>query len=202
MRNKLHELPSSTRGWWRLANFLGGKRSKSSRVQALKSSTGDWARPPAEKAELLADTFAAKSVLPDKSANEYSAIPSTALGPDVFLPIRTKDVRRVLQKLKEDSATGPDGVATRVLKNCADGLALPLAIILRQMLACGCWPNVWREHWVVPLYKKKARSDPGNYRGVHLTSQLSKAAERILGNHFQRFLKQSQAHINRSWSLD
>ena len=200
MRKKLHELPSSTRGWWRLANFLGGKRSKSSRVQALKSSTGDWARSPAEKAELLADTFAAKSVLPDISANEYSAIPSTALGPDVFLPIRTKDVRRVLQKLKEDSATGPDGVATRVLKNCADGLALPLAIILRQMLACGCWPTVWREHWVVPLYKKKARSDPGNYRGVHLTSQLSKAAERILGNHFQRFLEQSQAYGPRQFA--
>ena len=87
-----------------------------------------------------------------------------------------------------NSATDPDGVATGVLKTCADALALPIAILLRQMLACGCWPTIWREHLVIPLYKKKARSDPTNYKGVHVTSQLSKVAERILGNHFQRFL--------------
>ena len=147
-------MPSSTRGWWRLANVLGGKRSKSLRVQVLKNSTGEWARSPAEKAELLARTSAAKFVLPDIMENAYSATPSTAFCPNVFLPIRTKDVRRVLQKIKVDSTTGPDGVATRVLETCADALALPIAILLRQMLACGCWPTIWREHWVVPRYKK------------------------------------------------
>ena len=31
------------------------------------------------------------------------------------------------------------------------------------------------------LYKKKAAFDPRNYRGVHLSAQLSKAVERLLG---------------------
>ena len=36
-------------------------------------------------------------------------------------------------------------------------------------------------HWIVPIYKTKAIFQPGNYRGVHLTAQLSKVMERFLG---------------------
>ena len=39
---------------------------------------------------------------------------------------------------------------------------------------------MWLIHWIVPIYKKKAKSNPKNYRGVHLTAQLSKAMERLL----------------------
>ena len=64
-------MQSSTRGWWRLANVLGGKRPKSSRVQALKNSTSEWARSPAGKAELLAYTFTANFTLSDILENDY-----------------------------------------------------------------------------------------------------------------------------------
>jgi hypothetical protein len=50
-----------------------------------------------------------------------------------------------------------------------------------QILETGKWPNLWLRHWIVPLHKKKAVFQPGNYRGVHLTAQLSKATERLLG---------------------
>ena len=39
-------------------------------------------------------------------------------------------------------------------------------------------------HWMVPLYKKNSVYDARNYRGIHLTSQLSKAAERVLASLF------------------
>ena len=32
------------------------------------------------------------------------------------------------------------------------------------------------------IHKKKSKSDPDNYRGVHLTTQLSKVVERIMGS--------------------
>ena len=48
--------------------------------------------------------------------------------------------------------------------------------------------------FIFPLYKKKSKSDPHNYRGIHLTSQVSKVAERVLGNLFQRFLLASGAY--------
>ena len=35
-------------------------------------------------------------------------------------------------------------------------------------------------HWIAPIYKKKEVFQSGNYRGVHLTAQISKAMERFL----------------------
>ena len=46
------------------------------------------------------------------------------------------------------------------------------------------WPSCWCEHWIFPLHKRHALSDPDNYRGLHLTSQLSKAAERLIRDLF------------------
>ena len=48
------------------------------------------------------------------------------------------------------------------------------------IIASGIWPDIWLQHWVVPLHKKKSVYDPKNYRGIHLTAQLSKVVERLL----------------------
>ena len=86
----------------------------------------------------------------------------------------------MLEELDADSGTGPDGIATRFLKTCAPELSIPTAKLVRRIVSLGQWPAVWTEHWLMPLYKKKAVSDPCNYRAVNLTSQMSRAVERIL----------------------
>ena len=55
---------------------------------------------------------------------------------------------------------------------------------MRLILSSGKWPELWKIHWIFPLHKRKSRSAPGNYRGIHLTCQMSKVAERFLGNLF------------------
>ena len=99
-----------------------------------------------------------------------------------------------MKKLQEDNATGPDGIAARVLKRCAPALKIPLAIICRAVLSAGVWPRIWKHHWIFPIHKKKARSDPSNYRGVHLTAQASKVVERVLGSFLKPFLEQTGAY--------
>ena len=44
------------------------------------------------------------------------------------------------------------------------------------------------------LHKQRARSDPNNYRGIHLTAQLSKAMERLMARQFQPYLEASLAY--------
>lgn len=68
----------------------------------------------------------------------------------------------------------------RVLKLCARELSLPLAKLIRRILEQGRWPAAWTEHWLMPLHKRKAVSDPVNYRAINLTAQVSKAVERFL----------------------
>ena len=92
-----------------------------------------------------------------------------------------------LRALRAEAATGPDLVPTRVLQGCSKELALPLHKVATKALHSGRWPKAWLEHWILPLYKKKAVWAPGNYRGVHLTSQVGKAAERLLRTGFADF---------------
>ena len=51
----------------------------------------------------------------------------------------------------------------------------------RRILETGAWPRTWCFHWIMPLHKRASLHDPANYRGIQLTSQLSKCLERILG---------------------
>ena len=50
------------------------------------------------------------------------------------------------------------------------------------------------------LHKKKSPSDPDNYREVHLTSQISKAVERLLGQLFAPFLLKTVAYGPRQFA--
>ena len=184
MKTELQNLPSSSKKLWKLSSALQGKSSSSSSVPPLLRADKTWARTAKERAELLADTFLSKSALPAVTTNEYTALNPEHFGDASFLPVRTRDVERFLNKLRRDSATGPDGIAAAFLKRCASALARPLALLIRKMLTSGTWPAVWRFHRIVPLYKRKAKSDAANYRGVHLTAQLSKVVERIVGRMF------------------
>ena len=105
---------------------------------------------------------------------------------------------RFLSGLKEDKATGPDEVPARILKHCAQCLALPVTLIARFILDSGDWP--WRTHWLAPIYKKKAVSNPGNYRGVHLTSHIGKTVERCTGTVLLPFFEATDAFGDRQFA--
>ena len=95
-----------------------------------------------------------------------------------------EDAAKTLGALKIDSATGPDLLPVRILKECAVQLAKPFRLLATLILQYKTWQRPWMEHWIVPLYKKGASFVPGNYRGIHLTPQISKAMERFIGSMF------------------
>ena len=156
-------------------------------IPALKGTAG-WAKQPADKANLLASTFSAKATLPAECANEFSAIAASESRMDRFLRIRVRDAYKILRDLDASSGTGPDLLPAKVLKVCASQLAVPVALLSRLCLRDGRWPSCGRNHWIHPLHKRLSRANPENYRGVHLTAQLSKVVERTVGGTFVQWL--------------
>ena len=129
------------------------------------------------------NVFEANNSMIDQEANEYSEI--AYVHPVFFCGQPTVEaVEKTLASLDEDSAIGPDLVPTRILKRCAKVLAPALHLLILAILKFGEWPTIWREHWIVPPYKRKSVYDPGNYRGIHLTSQIIKVAERVIASLF------------------
>ena len=147
------------------------------------------------KAELFAETFWNKYNLPEAAQNQFSQIPSVPFASDQrFLPVRTRTAERIMSELKVDSSTGPDALAARVLKHCASSLAVGVAILTRKVLHEERWPALWKEHWILPLFKGRgAVYDPRRYRGIHLTCVISKVAERVLGEVLMPFFENTNA---------
>ncbi len=185
-RETLKTLGPSSRGWWKIANTLLTKAGGSENIPALKRPDGTWAMSPEERANELASTFREKARLPPRAENSYSNLTGRPDGAQQsgFLRIRVRKVRKLLLDLDEHSGTGPDRLPARILKRCASELALPVTLLTRKLLDEGRWPLCWRTHWVHPLHKRKSRADANNYRGVHLTAQLSKIVERAIGSVF------------------
>ena len=186
MKVKIAGLPVSSKKWWKLCNSLMLKKTTSSSIPPLRSTDGIWALTAADKAELLSSAFQMKFSLalnPDGGDQIEEAYGADDFEQG-FLLVRSRWTRRILKQLNENSATGPDGLPSMVLKICANELTHPVTKLLRMMLTQGRWPLLWRIHWMLPLYKRKARSSPTKYQGIHLTNQLSKAVERFLGKLF------------------
>ena len=123
------------------------------------------------KADLLAQTFADKYRLPELEISCYTGLDRETSGRKHLLSQITEAMAEaVLKQLHNDSATGPDQLPTRILRECAKELAVPFCMLANVILTQGRWPELWLEYWIVPLYKKGSVYAAGNYRGVHLTA--------------------------------
>ena len=192
MRSELLEAKPASKQWWAKVRRIADRKQKVSSIPALKDGA-KWILESEGKANCFATTFAAKNVMIDEEANEYSAILEARH--TFYCGLPTVDVtEKALKSLDEDSALGPDKLPTRILKRCAHVLAPVLHMLILAILTCGEWPALWMEHWIVPLYKRKSVYQAGNYRGIHVTSQMSKVAERVLASIFVPQLIWSEAY--------
>ena len=188
-RAEMMALPRGSWAWWKKEKQLQQKVVKPSGIPALRQADKTWALESQEKADLLAATFRSKCHLPSPPAERsgYDEIIEVQVAwPDGAYNERVNLERAdyFLKTLDEGSATGPDHIPACVLKRCHDTLAAPLLHLCLLILRWGHWPSQWTEHWIAAIHKKKEVFNPKNYRGVHMTPQVAKVMERLLGSLF------------------
>ena len=146
---KIMKLPSSSTRWWKLCESLMMRGSRTTSIPPLLAESNEWVHDATGKAELFAEHFSTNYTLPEAVDNQFSWDHEHALQCMAgFLPIRRRLAFKLLRSLREDSATGPDMLPTRILKYCAKSLALPISIIMRLILLATSWPESWKLHWL------------------------------------------------------
>ena len=169
-KKELAEMPRGSKCWWKKSRELLMQKSTAATIPALrKSESAEWWRSTHSKADLLADTFCEKNVLAPSGYEVPIEVDMEieAQGWDPSTMISQDDVASQLRALREESATGPDLIPTRVLKWCEKTLAVPVHKLLMRLSDEGQWPAVWITHWIVPIYKRSAAWSPKNYRWGH-----------------------------------
>ena len=61
-----------------------------------------------------------------------------------------------------------------------------------MILNTGVYPEAWRDNFIKPIFKGGSCNYPSNYRGIALTSTLSKLFARVLYNRLQAYLEQNE----------
>jgi len=200
LKQELAALPRGSKRWWRLNRELLDKKTSCQTIPPLKRHDKTWATEAVDKANLFACKFRSKSALP-ATVVEFETQLRAASRQTGFLAIRLRWARKALHELSLNTATGPDGIPARVLRRCAQPLSLLVVILARLFLSQGKWPELWRLHHIIPLFKKGAAAEPGNYRGVHLTSILSKVVERVLARVLCSYFVSANLYGNTQWAF-
>ena len=140
-----------------------------------------------EKADLLAAHFSNKMTVeePDRQPPYLPRLGNLVLD---SLEVTEGNVAKHLRDINTRKAPGPDNISPFLLKHCAEELSRPLTCIFRQCLSTGTWPSLWKEARVTPVFKKKDKADPTNYRPISLLSVVSKILERIIAEQLTHHL--------------
>ncbi|CAM4617656.1 unnamed protein product [Lepidochelys olivacea] len=132
----------------------------------------------------------------NKVSSQTTALDSTAWGAGDQPSVEKEVVWDYLEKLDEHKSMGPDALHPRVLKELADVIAEPLAIIFENSWRSGKVPDDWKKAKLVPIFKKGKKEDPGKYRPVSLTSVPGKIMEQVLKDSILKHLEERKVIRN------
>ena len=132
----------------------------------------------ADKSEVLQQQYC--SVFTEEGAEELPSFNTRCNSKLSSIKVDISKLKKKLEGLNSAKAAGPDGLHPRLLKECADVIAEPLAHLYQASLDSGMVPKEWKKSVVAPIFKKGARAVAANYRPVSLTAILCKLLEDII----------------------
>ncbi|XP_073166773.1 tether containing UBX domain for GLUT4 isoform X4 [Lepidochelys kempii] len=132
----------------------------------------------------------------NRVSSQTTALGSTAWGGGDQPSVDKEVVRDYVEKLDKHKSMVLDVWHPRALKELADVIVEPLAIIFENSWRSGEVPDDWKKANVVPIFKKGKEEDPGNYRPVSLTSVPGKIMEEVLKESILKHLEERKVIRN------
>jgi len=104
-------------------------------------------------------------------------------------PFTMEEVLDGVKQLKSGKACGIDSISNDMLKQGSKQLYQSLVTLFNTILSEGSFPSNWNTSILTPIFKSGDKSNVDNYRGIALSSCLSKLFTRLLNTRLQNFVE-------------
>ena len=178
---------TGSKSFWQIMGRFMGKSQCSFKVPPLSNADDIYSFSDQDKATTLNDYFCSISTIDDLNI-ELPVFENRTEISLSHIVITQSEVTDILNTLKVNKATGPDGISHRMLKNCSISLAIPLCLLFNLSLRLHTYPSLWKLAHITPIFKKGDKSVASNYRPISLISCVGKSFERILFKHVYNHL--------------
>ena len=108
------------------------------------------------------------------------------------ISLTVEDIEEAIDDIRPNAGTTENDIPAVILKQCKSQLSYPIFTIWQKSKATGLVPQVLKEQYVAPVFKKGEKTDPANYRPVVLTSHLIKIYERVVRKQVVAFLEDNE----------
>ena len=95
--------------------------------------------------------------------------------------------QKALQKLKNNKATGVDGVPAEMLKESPEPIQKLILCLINKIVKMGYYPKKWAIGITSLLLKEGDDEDPNNYRAKTVGSAITKILATLLDDHLDQF---------------
>ena len=127
----------------------------------------------------------------DQEITDYVALNKDKIFNELNFQITRIETKRAISKLKNNKAAGNDKILNEFIKTGQETLIPVITKLFNSIFSSGLYPENWNMNILSPIYKKGDRNNPENYRGISISSNLSKLFCSILNNRLINFLNKN-----------
>ena len=98
------------------------------------------------------------------------------------------EILKAAKALKNGKSAAGDLISNEMIKYGFPVLIEPILKLFNLIFEKGDFPKLWNESYITLLHKKGGKSDPANYSGISLTSNLGKLFNKVLYARILKFL--------------
>ena len=109
-------------------------------------------------------------------------------GPLSTIECTQEEIEKLLSTYRLQTATGPDGISSKMLRSMAESISPHLTALFNLSLRLGIVADDWKMSNVTPIHKGGEVSAAANYRPISLLSLVSKVLERVIHNRVTKYL--------------